>query len=77
MKDRLHLTWTNELPRGICPHCNEKTTLILASGLWNADEESCKEQGIEYPEDGVMVHEEVSGHYCRNCDVLTSLSINR
>ena len=38
-KVRTHFTWTIEHPRGQCPFCGDKTVLLFAPGMWDADEE--------------------------------------
>jgi hypothetical protein len=79
---RSHITWSIEHPIGECPFCGDKTVLLVAPGLWDADEEAAieaigedrYEEGYKY--DGVMIHEELTGHYCGTCEKLTSMSLN-
>lgn len=78
---RTHFTWSIEHPRGECPFCGDKTVLLIAPGLWDADEESTIEAVGEdrYDNefiDGVMVYDELIGHYCVKCQKLVSLSLN-
>ena len=40
---RTHFSWSIEHPGGQCPFCGGKTVLIVAPGLWDADEESAIE----------------------------------
>jgi len=80
-KVRTHFTWSIEHPTGECPFCGDKTVLVVAPGLWEADQESSVEQvGEERYEkefsDGVMVHDEITGHFCGTCERLVSLSLN-
>ena len=78
---RTHLTWSIEHPRGECPFCGDKTVLLIAPGLWDAHEEAAIEKVGEERfqaefSDGLMVHDEISGHYCGTCEKLVSLSMN-
>lgn len=80
-KVRTHCTWTIEHPRGECPFCGDKTVLIVAPGFWHADEEAAIEAVGEdrYEKefrDGVVVNDELSGHFCGTCGKLVSLSLN-
>lgn len=60
-----HLTWSIE--RGdCCPFCGGATVLVSAPTVWQVQEG----EGV------VDVDEEVSGHYCRACTKLVSLSLN-
>ena len=60
-----------------CNKCNEKTILATAPSSWGVDEEPFKsgEEATEGIPDEVFVGE-VSGHYCRICEMLVSLSYN-
>jgi ribosomal protein L37AE/L43A len=80
-KVRTHFTWSIEHPTGECPFCGDKTVLVVASGLWEADEETAVEAvgRDRYDDeftDGVTVHDELLGHYCGTCERLVSLSLN-
>lgn len=77
---RTHFTWSIEHPRGVCPFCGEKTVLVIASKLWEVDEESAREtvgdDEYEQLQDGLTIDDEIVGHFCNTCDRLTSLSLN-
>lgn len=64
--NRNHLTWSVEEPDGKCGTCGEKTILLISPGWWTRDG-----KGEDF-----QVSDEVSGHYCRNCERLRSLSLN-
>ena len=60
-----------------CGECGTKLILVVAFSDWAVDSEPFKD-GEERPEDypkEVFVGE-VSGHFCRTCEQLTSLSYN-
>lgn len=67
----LHVTWTQETHDGRCGVCGSAVVLVLASPDWSADQNS-----NQY-EDGIDIQAEVSGHWCPECDCLTSLSLNQ
>ena len=59
-----------------CSECNSKIILIYPFCLWKIDSEPFKSgEEIELEEDEVEVGE-VSGHFCRQCNMLTSISYN-
>lgn len=65
----IHVTWSDEVGDGHCPKCGEKTVLIVAPCEWAEDNDG--QGGLD-----VQVHDEVTGHYCRKCGRLRSLSLN-
>ena len=71
---------------GRCDHCDSRTVLVSFYGSVSVDEEPFEsgehtedspeaKQGIEIPDD-VYVDDEITGHYCIKCNVLTTLCIN-
>lgn len=59
-----------------CNECDGKTILVSAESGWRPDSEPFKnDEEIELDEDEICVGE-VSGHFCRQCDMLTSISYN-
>ena len=61
-----------------CNKCNDKTILVYPIGEWEVDSEPFKsDETIEDEEmqDGFDVGE-VTGHFCRKCNILTSISYN-
>lgn len=64
-----HLTWSIE-KANLCPKCGGETVLIVASMLWGINGDN------GYDGEDVEVHEEVTGHYCKLCQLLVSLSLN-
>lgn len=74
---RTHVTWSiDEANR--CPSCGEKTALIIAPPYWRTDSEafeSGERAPKNFPEE-VEVHDEITGHYCMECERLVSLSLN-
>ena len=59
-----------------CSECNSKTILVSPFCVWQIDSEPFKSgEEIELDEDEICV-EEVSGHFCRKCNMLTSMSYN-
>lgn len=69
-----HFEWSEETPDGVCP-CGVKTIMVIASSLWNIDDEELVDEDTKY--DGITIDAEVTGHYCRACDRLVSLSFNQ
>jgi len=67
---KTHITWSTEEHEGKCPECETATVLVVALAVWKLyDEEGeC--------DDTVTVNEEVSGHWCPECERLVSLSLN-
>lgn len=64
---RTHLNWSLETVDGECPVCNAKTVLVIAQARWdNSDDDD------EY----VQVEDELTGHYCRECQRLVALALN-
>ena len=60
-----------------CSKCHNKLMLVISPDDWDVDDEAFKsgeEKTGECP-DEVSVGE-VTGHFCQNCQVLTSLSYN-
>ena len=75
MDGKTHLTWSME-HNGNCPTCGSVPILVVAFGEMKiADSDN---QNDAYEEEGgtVGIEEEISGHYCRSCRKLTSLSLN-
>jgi len=78
---RTHFTWSIEHPTGECPFCGDKTVLVVAPGLWDADGEAAieavgeKRYESEF-RDGITVEDELTGHFCGSCQKLVSLSLN-
>lgn len=68
MKDT-HITWSIE-NSDRCPVCAGPTVLVTAPSGWVVDGQD--------EEEGEMaeVVEEITGHYCRECRRLVSLSLN-
>ena len=62
-----------------CSECNSKTILVSSFCEWQVDREPFK-NGEEMEPDDEMLDPvcvgEVSGHFCRQCDILTSMSYN-
>jgi hypothetical protein len=74
----MHLTWSDETA-GMCRKCKGKIILITPSLIWEADEESSAEAGVDWEShfgDGIELDEELSAHFCPKCRCLTSLSLN-
>ena len=72
-----HFTWDIE-ENGKCPKCKGDTILIYPANSWAVDEESCSEEDYENELiDGVDVSEEITAHFCFNCNIITSLSFNK
>lgn len=67
---RTHLTWSIE-QNDRCPHCGGGTVLVCAPLEWTIDAENRTEDSYF-----VDVNDEISGHYCRACSKLVSLSLN-
>lgn len=67
----MHLTWSRESAEGRCPDCGSHTILATSLATWEIHSDDDEIDG-----DGVEVDEEVSGHFCRECGKLTSLSLN-
>lgn len=72
-----HITWSIEGSGDTCPKCKGKTVLVIAPSWWrvDADSDDGADDG-EYDDEGVEVDEEITGHYCRKCGDLVSLSLN-
>lgn len=76
-----HFTWSVERDSAKCPFCNDATVLVCAGAEWGVDEESAievfgegeYEDSLQY---GVSISEEITGHYCKACCKLVSLSLN-
>lgn len=71
-KVRTHFAWSIESPDDGCPVCGTKTVLLIAPLYWSVDCEDREEDDDVDAE----VTEEVTGHYCRKCQRLCSLSLN-
>lgn len=75
---QLHLTWSAESPRGKCPHCNSTTLLAIAPRCWDIDCDSAAAAGREYAfYEGVEIDAEITGHWCDECRLLVSVSVNQ
>jgi Zn finger protein HypA/HybF involved in hydrogenase expression len=65
--------------KSVCNTCNSRTFLIIAGSDWDIDREGFEESGHN-PADAsdhcVMVREEITGHFCPQCEKITSLSFN-
>ncbi|MCJ7828453.1 MAG: hypothetical protein MUP81_01775 [Dehalococcoidia bacterium] len=60
-----------------CNKCNGKTILVSAESGWRPDSEPFKDgEEIELEDADEIFVGEVSGHFCQQCDMLTSLSYN-
>lgn len=79
---KTHLTWSIERASGKCPMCSGKTLLLCRSSFWEVHRDSTIEAVGEdaYEEsysDGVHIEqEEITCHWCPECDRITSLSLN-
>lgn len=67
-----HLTWSIETAGECCPKCKGATILVIAPETWRVDEEDVGEDEITSAD----VYEEITGHYCKACQRLVSLSLN-
>jgi wobble nucleotide-excising tRNase len=67
-----HITWSVE-NNGKCPTCDSETILVVAPEGWQAHFD---ERHTDQDDDWAEVVDEVSGHYCRTCRRLVSLSLN-
>jgi hypothetical protein len=58
-----------------CGKCKTKLMLVISPGDWDVDDEAFK-SGENKPDDcpDEVSIGEVTGHYCPNCQALTSLS---
>lgn len=70
MSTRTHFTWSIEQD-GKCP-CGEKTALVIVGSEWQIDSEDPLYRERDY----ASVEDEVSGHWCPECQRLVSLSFN-
>lgn len=60
-----------------CDKCGEKTMLISAPTYWSVDQEPFKaDERVEALKE-VEVYDEISAHYCNNCNRITNLSFNQ
>lgn len=60
-----HITWSVE-NAGHCPTCGSETVLVIAPASWQIDGE----------DEIAEICDEISGHYCKACSKLVSLSLN-
>jgi hypothetical protein len=67
----LHFTWTSEKTNGVYSKCGADVVLVTAVDCWDIHD-SLDDSFQDSFETGV----EVSGHYCRHCATLTSISVN-
>lgn len=76
-KVKTHFTWSVERNDGKCPSCRRVTILVCAPLTWSVpeDQEATNRTAVPLP-DYVEVNEEVTGHWCRACNRLVSLSLN-
>lgn len=86
MRD-IHNTFSfGETHDGKCSTCGMRTVLVSFYGDASVDQEPFEngqfakdspeaKAGLEIP-DSVTVDDEISGHFCLQCNVLTSLSFN-
>lgn len=73
----LHLNSTfGETHDGNCLVCGNPTILAVAFEEWSVPEQQ-DEKAQEETGGTVGVHDEISGHYCRECGKLTALFLNR
>lgn len=63
-----------------CTKCGDKVMLITAFSTWRVDQEAFKSEEYTRDDDSipeeVEVGEEITAHWCDNCQVITSLSFN-
>lgn len=60
-----------------CLACGAKTILVSAPMSWSVDGEPYKaDEQIELDFEDVELSEEVTGHWCEQCNKLTSLAFN-
>lgn len=60
-----------------CHECKSKTALVYPIGDWIMDSEPFKDGEKVADEDRESMHVgEVTGHWCKKCNVLTSLTYN-
>jgi len=60
-----------------CSRCKSKTILVSPFSAWQVDSEPFKSgEEIELEDGDEICVDEVSGHFCKKCDMLTSLSYN-
>ena len=69
---KTHMGWSIETPDGTCTYCGTRTILVVALAYWQVPED--QEPAPEY--DQAFVNEEVSGHWCPECEKLTALNLN-
>ncbi len=67
-----NLHWSPERQDTTCPECGGKTVLISAPDCWTIDYEDLNSDDYMT----VEVHDEVTAHYCRDCCLMTALSLN-
>lgn len=80
-KCRVHLTMViGEVIDGDysrCDRCGGKTMLIIAPSFWSVASEPFKSgESAKKVFDDVVIPDEITAHYCDNCDRITSLSFN-
>ncbi len=72
-----HLTWSTEMKSGICPICGERTLLVIADSNWKVDEEAYEDGvRVEHETGYEEISDEVTGHWCPECNQLRALSLN-
>jgi len=63
----------------LCDECGGKTMLVYPYDEWRVDDEPYKNgETVELDSeiaDGIEVSE-VTGHYCKHCNILTSITYN-
>lgn len=73
MSERTHFTWSVEAPGNRCPTCSTETVLVISDCEWKVDYENPRAEELG---GSVEIHEEITGHYCPDCQKLVSLSLN-
>jgi len=66
----LNINETHDTENDLCKTCNSRVYLIIAHG-WHVDSED-EDMADEF----VELSEEVTAHYCKTCDKITSFAFN-
>lgn len=75
MNRNIHLNATFGETGGKCNECSETTVLVTALDCWNLH--NVTDDTNEEGDGDVTVCDEISGHFCRNCNRLTALFFNQ
>lgn len=70
-----HLTWSIET-NDKCPQCAGEVVIVTPGATWRTHESEDDEGALIAREATADVGEDISGHYCQRCGILTSLSLN-